>query len=39
VGKVKNLKEVFEEEAAKKLIRTEKINDIITQRITSVVFK
>jgi crotonobetainyl-CoA:carnitine CoA-transferase CaiB-like acyl-CoA transferase len=38
-GKVKNLKEVFEDEAAKKLVRSEIIDDVQTKRVTSVVFK
>jgi crotonobetainyl-CoA:carnitine CoA-transferase CaiB-like acyl-CoA transferase len=38
-GKVKNLKEVFEDEAAKSLIRTETIDSQETKRITSLVFK
>lgn len=39
VGKVKNLKKVFEEESAKKLIREEKVDGKTTKRITSVIFK
>lgn len=38
-GKVKNLKEVFEQEAAKKLIRKEVIDGRQTKRVTSVVFQ
>lgn len=38
-GKVKDLSEVFQDEAAKSLIRKEEIDGIATQRITSVVFK
>jgi len=38
-GKIKNLQEVFEDEEAKKLIRSELINGVDTKRITSVVFK
>jgi len=38
-GKVKNLAEVFSAQEAKKLIREEKIDGILTKRITSVVFK
>ena len=39
VGKVKNLEEVFEEEAAKKLVRTEIIGGRVTKRVTSVLFE
>ena len=39
VGKVKNLEEVFEEEAAKKLVRTEIIDNRETKRVTSVLFE
>lgn len=38
-GKIKDLREVFEDEAAKKLIRSEMIDSVETKRITSVVFK
>ena len=38
-GKVKNLKEVFADEAAQRLIRTETIDSQETKRITSLVFK
>ncbi|MDX2359833.1 MAG: CaiB/BaiF CoA-transferase family protein [Crocinitomicaceae bacterium] len=38
-GKIKNLKEVFQEEAAQALVRTEKIDGIETKRITSIVQK
>lgn len=38
-GKVKNLKEVFNDESAQSLIREELIDGIQTKRITSVVFK
>ena len=39
VGKVKNLEEVFEEEAAKKLVRTQIIGNRETKRVTSVLFE
>ncbi|MGB0915788.1 MAG: CaiB/BaiF CoA transferase family protein [Crocinitomicaceae bacterium] len=38
-GKVKNLAEVFEDQEAKDLIRTEIIDGVPTSRVTSVVFK
>lgn len=38
-GKVRDLREVFEDEAAKKLIRKERIDNIDTARITSIAFK
>lgn len=38
-GKVKNLKEVFEEKASNDLIREEIIDSVSTKRITSIVFK
>ncbi|MCH2231421.1 MAG: CoA transferase [Crocinitomicaceae bacterium] len=39
VGKVKNLAEVFEDQKAKELVRTEIIDGVETSRVTSVVFK
>jgi crotonobetainyl-CoA:carnitine CoA-transferase CaiB-like acyl-CoA transferase len=39
VGKVKNLKEVFEAESAKEMIREETIEGQQTKRITSIAFK
>lgn len=38
-GEIKNLKEVFETSEAQKLIRTEKINEVTTQRVTGIAFK
>lgn len=38
-GKVKNLAEVFEDQEAKDLVRTEIIDGVPTSRVTSVVFK
>jgi crotonobetainyl-CoA:carnitine CoA-transferase CaiB-like acyl-CoA transferase len=38
-GKVKNLADVFNDEAAQSLIREEVISGIHTKRITSVIFK
>lgn len=38
-GKIKNLREVFEDEQAQRLIREEVIDGIKTKRITSIVFK
>lgn len=38
-GKVKNLQEVFEDQAAKNLVREELINQEHTKRVTSIAFK
>ena len=38
-AKIKNLKEVFEDENAKKLVRSEQIADKETKRVTSIAFK
>ena len=38
-AKIKNLKEVFDDEAAEKLVKTEKIDGVETKRVTSVAFK
>ncbi len=38
-GKIKNLQEVFQDDKARSLVRTEEIEGIDTKRITSVVFK
>ena len=38
-GKIKDLEEVFNEQSAKDLIREEIINDTLTKRITSIVYK
>lgn len=39
VGVVKNLKEVFEGDTAKKMVREEVIDNITTQRVSSIAFK
>lgn len=39
VGKIKDLKEVFRDNAAQDLIRVEKIDEMETQRVTSIAFK
>jgi crotonobetainyl-CoA:carnitine CoA-transferase CaiB-like acyl-CoA transferase len=38
-GKIKDLKEVFEEKNAHSLVRQEVINGISTQRVSSIAFK
>jgi hypothetical protein len=38
-AKIKNLKEVFEDENAKKLVRSEQIADKETKRVTSIAFE
>lgn len=39
VGKIKNLKEVFEDESAQRLIRIEEIRNTKTKRVSSIAFK
>ena len=38
-GKIRNLKEVFEDESAQKLVREEEIDGVLTKRVSSKVFK
>ena len=38
-AKIKNLEEVFQDENAKKLVRTEQIGDKETKRVTSIAFE
>lgn len=38
-GKIKDLKEVFEDDSAKSLIREEEIETLITKRVSSIAFK
>ncbi len=37
-GKIKNMQEIFDEDNAKKLIREEKIDGVLTKRVTSIAF-
>lgn len=39
VGKIKNLKEVFQDESAKNFVRNEEIENTLTKRVSSIAFK